>query len=174
MYPFCHRWRLVRVLCTTKPLFHIFYALVVFCLFCFHGVRKPQQKVYFSHIERGCEWYVKSVVVIVIVLEAIVPPGDWTTLRFAAIYLSQVFFYRKHSSVHSVQSEPTALMCTEHTSECPVCGKRYLVYVEFCRYYHPPLLRCLRGIAHVQEDMEEGKCPSPVCPYSRTGGCIVS
>ncbi|KAI1486497.1 hypothetical protein F5X96DRAFT_654811 [Biscogniauxia mediterranea] len=88
--------------------------------------------------------------------------------------LSTIPSLLQNSSVHSVQSEPTALMCTEHTSECPVCGKQYLVYVEFCRYYHPPLLRCVRGIAHVQEDMEEGKCPSPVCPYSRTGGCNVS
>ncbi|KAI1468393.1 uncharacterized protein F4812DRAFT_426563 [Daldinia caldariorum] len=72
------------------------------------------------------------------------------------------------------KTQPLILMCTEHTAECPVCGKQYLVYVEFCKDYHPPLLRCPRGIAEENEDMQEGRCPSPVCPYSRTGGCNVS
>ncbi|KAI1343434.1 hypothetical protein F5Y15DRAFT_370042 [Xylariaceae sp. FL0016] len=68
----------------------------------------------------------------------------------------------------------TLLMCTEHTSECPVCGKEYLVYVKFCPDFHPPLLRCPRGTAVERGGMQEGRCPSPVCPYSRTGGCTVS
>ncbi|KAI1129973.1 hypothetical protein F5Y10DRAFT_137934 [Nemania abortiva] len=71
-------------------------------------------------------------------------------------------------------TQSTALMCTEHVSECPVCGKEYLVYVEFCRHFHPPLVRCPQGTVQENEDMQEGRCPSPVCPYSRTGGCSVS
>ncbi|KAI1379925.1 hypothetical protein F4677DRAFT_299040 [Hypoxylon crocopeplum] len=72
------------------------------------------------------------------------------------------------------KTQLASLMCTEHTAECPVCGKQYLIYVEFCKDYHPPLLRCPRGIDKTNEDMQEGRCPSPVCPYSRTGGCSVS
>ncbi|KAI6085238.1 hypothetical protein F4821DRAFT_151848 [Hypoxylon rubiginosum] len=78
-------------------------------------------------------------------------------------------------SLHfTAKTQLVSLMCTEHTAECPVCGKQYLIYVEFCKHYHPPLLRCPIGIAEVNEDMQEGRCPSPVCPYSRTGGCCVS
>lgn len=72
------------------------------------------------------------------------------------------------------KTQPVTLMCIEHTAECPVCGKQYLIYVEFCKDYHPPLLQCPRGIRDENEDMIEGRCPSPVCPYSRTGGCCVS
>jgi len=64
-------------------------------------------------------------------------------------------------------------MCKEHTSECPVCGKEYLIYVEFCHKYHPPLLACPTGTVVVSIEMEEGLCPSPVCPFSRSGGCQV-
>ncbi|ORY55253.1 uncharacterized protein BCR38DRAFT_357096 [Pseudomassariella vexata] len=65
-------------------------------------------------------------------------------------------------------------MCTEHYAECPVCGKQYLVYVAFCRNYHPPHTRCPWQIKIERNVMEEGRCPSPVCPFSRTGGCQVS
>ncbi|KAK7984555.1 hypothetical protein PG989_011957 [Apiospora arundinis] len=64
-------------------------------------------------------------------------------------------------------------MCAEHTAECPVCGKRYLVYVRFCDAFRPPLLICPVGITIVTIEMNEGQCPSPVCPFSRTGGCQV-
>ncbi|KAK1758013.1 hypothetical protein QBC47DRAFT_294461 [Echria macrotheca] len=65
-------------------------------------------------------------------------------------------------------------MCTEHiTSDCPACGKDYLVYVEFCKDFHPPLSRCPRGTVVSRIEMEEGDCPSPVCPNSRNGGCAV-
>jgi hypothetical protein len=64
-------------------------------------------------------------------------------------------------------------MCVEHTTECPVCGKQYLLYVKFCHDYHPPLVQCPNGVTEVRTDMEEGQCPSPVCPFSRTGGCEV-
>ncbi len=67
----------------------------------------------------------------------------------------------------------TALMCTEHAGECPVCGKEFLIYVEFCPEYHPPLLRCPNGTVINSSDLVEGVCPSPVCPNSRTGGCQV-
>ncbi|KAI0475857.1 hypothetical protein GGR56DRAFT_439295 [Xylariaceae sp. FL0804] len=68
----------------------------------------------------------------------------------------------------------TAFMCTEHIAACPVCGKDYLVYVAFCRDYHPPRRRCPGGLNIERGDMQEGRCPSPVCPYSRNGGCVVS
>jgi len=68
----------------------------------------------------------------------------------------------------------STLMCIEHTAECPVCGKEYLVYVEFCRDLQPPLLACPNGTANDIVDMGEGSCPSPVCPNSLTGGCVVS
>jgi hypothetical protein len=64
-------------------------------------------------------------------------------------------------------------MCTEHTAECPVCRKTYLVFVEFCSVYRPPLLACPLGTLVCSIDMPEGSCPSPVCPNSRVGGCIV-
>ena len=65
-------------------------------------------------------------------------------------------------------------MCVEHYRSCPVCGKQYLLYVVFCREYHPPLVRCPRGVTQEDEEMVEGRCPSPVCPYNHTGGCTVS
>ncbi|KAK4180501.1 hypothetical protein QBC36DRAFT_26891 [Triangularia setosa] len=65
-------------------------------------------------------------------------------------------------------------MCTEHlTGNCPACGKDYLVFVEFCKDYHPPLMTCPNGTTVVRLEMEEGGCPSPVCPNSRNGGCAV-
>ncbi|KAK4451133.1 hypothetical protein QBC34DRAFT_447753 [Podospora aff. communis PSN243] len=65
-------------------------------------------------------------------------------------------------------------MCTEHiTTDCPACGKEYLVYVEFCQHFHPPLLYCPRGTAVNRMEMGDGDCPSPVCPNSRNGGCAV-
>lgn len=64
-------------------------------------------------------------------------------------------------------------MCSEHTSECPVCRKKYLVFIEFCPEYHPPRLICPRGISTDDIEMNEGSCPSPVCPNSRIGGCAV-
>ncbi|KAK0387741.1 hypothetical protein NLU13_3986 [Sarocladium strictum] len=64
-------------------------------------------------------------------------------------------------------------MCTEHTSECPVCGKIHLLYVAFCQDYHPPLLRCPQGTSVVHSETREGQCPSPVCPNSIRGGCRV-
>jgi len=64
-------------------------------------------------------------------------------------------------------------MCAEHAADCPVCGKAYLIYVAFCHQYHPPLLACPAGTAIVAMEMEEGLCPSPVCPNSLTGGCQV-
>jgi hypothetical protein len=71
------------------------------------------------------------------------------------------------------KSKLNVLMCTEHTADCPVCGKDYLVYVEFCQEYHPPVLVCPNGTVVEQVEMREGVCPSPVCPNSRTGGCQV-
>jgi len=64
-------------------------------------------------------------------------------------------------------------MCTEHTADCFICGKVYLIYVAFCHKYHPPLLACPDGKGSKSMDMEEGLCPSPVCPNSITGGCQV-
>jgi len=65
-------------------------------------------------------------------------------------------------------------MCVEHiTTDCPACGKDYLVYVEICRSFHPPLLYCPVGTYVNRVDMREGDCPSPVCPNSRNGGCMV-
>jgi hypothetical protein len=64
-------------------------------------------------------------------------------------------------------------MCIEYTADCSVCGKQYLVYVWFCPDYHIPLLRCPRGVSVDNIDMDEGLCPSPVCPNSRNGGCAV-
>ncbi|KAK0654986.1 hypothetical protein B0T16DRAFT_316640 [Cercophora newfieldiana] len=65
-------------------------------------------------------------------------------------------------------------MCTEHiTTDCPACGKEYLVYVEFCKHFHPPNFRCPLGIEVNRMEMGEGDCPSPVCPNSRNGGCTV-
>lgn len=65
-------------------------------------------------------------------------------------------------------------MCTEHiTTNCPACGKDYLVYVEFCKHYHPPLLYCTIGTIINRLDMVEGGCPSLVCPNSRNGGCAM-
>lgn len=82
------------------------------------------------------------------------------------------------SHVHTLQAllenpGSTELMCTEHTADCPVCGKEYLIFVEFCHEYHPPLLACPRGKTVETSSMEEGLCPSPVCPNSITGGCAV-
>lgn len=68
----------------------------------------------------------------------------------------------------------TKLMCIEHTAECPACGKKYLVFVEFCQDYHPPFLQCPVGLVEDNKDMQEGRCPSPLCPYTRTGGCAMS
>jgi hypothetical protein len=65
-------------------------------------------------------------------------------------------------------------MCTEHVWPCPVCGKQYLVYVEFCKDYHPPLLTCPNGTVVADFNMDDGGCPSPVCPNGRHGGCVVS
>lgn len=64
-------------------------------------------------------------------------------------------------------------MCKQHTAECQVCRKEYLVYVEFCHEFHPPQLVCPRGMLFVREVMREGQCPSPVCPNSLRGGCRV-
>lgn len=64
-------------------------------------------------------------------------------------------------------------MCIEHTAECPVCRKKYLVFVQFCLHYHPPLLSCVAGTFVGEIEMGEGSCPSPVCPNSRVGGCTV-
>lgn len=71
-------------------------------------------------------------------------------------------------------SRQSALMCTEHTTtNCPACGKDYLVYVEFCKKFHPPLLQCPEGTSVNRVEMQDGRCPSPVCPNSRNGGCVV-
>ncbi|KAK3311668.1 uncharacterized protein B0T15DRAFT_82568 [Chaetomium strumarium] len=65
-------------------------------------------------------------------------------------------------------------MCTEHhTTVCPACGKDYLVYVEFCKDFHPPLLRCPKGTVIVRQAMEQGGCPSRICPNSPGGGCAL-
>ncbi|KAK1773881.1 hypothetical protein QBC45DRAFT_62049 [Copromyces sp. CBS 386.78] len=63
-------------------------------------------------------------------------------------------------------------MCIEHvTHDCPACGKDYLVYVEFCKDFHPPLIRCPNGTFRKRLKMNDGGCPSPTCPNSRHGGC---
>ncbi|KAH7628958.1 hypothetical protein B0T09DRAFT_359058 [Sordaria sp. MPI-SDFR-AT-0083] len=63
-------------------------------------------------------------------------------------------------------------MCIEHvTHDCAACGKDYLVYVEFCKEFHPPLTRCPNGTIRQRMDMDDGGCPSPTCPNSRHGGC---
>ncbi|KAK4247629.1 hypothetical protein C7999DRAFT_41061 [Corynascus novoguineensis] len=65
-------------------------------------------------------------------------------------------------------------MCTEyHTSVCPACGKDYLVYVEFCKAFHPPLESCPQGTAIARIAMEQGGCPSRICPNSPGGGCAL-
>lgn len=84
------------------------------------------------------------------------------------------------SSVHLCTASPALLvsprrpfMCVEYINKCPACGKAYLIYVHFCWDFYPPLLACPTGTTTVLEDMHDGGCPSPVCPNSRTGGCIV-
>jgi hypothetical protein len=69
--------------------------------------------------------------------------------------------------------EPTVFMCTEHTARCPVCRKEYLIFVEFCNRFHPPLVACPDGKNTELEEMPDGFCPSPVCPNSISGGCAV-
>ncbi|PSR76784.1 hypothetical protein BD289DRAFT_378454 [Coniella lustricola] len=64
-------------------------------------------------------------------------------------------------------------MCVRHTYDCPVCGKEYLIFVQLCSKYRPQT-GCLLGTTTVEEAMIEGRCPSPVCPNSRSGGCVVS
>lgn len=65
-------------------------------------------------------------------------------------------------------------MCIEyHNSACPACGKVYLVYVEFCRDYHPPLLYCPGGIVIAYLAMGDGHCPSRICPNGADGGCAL-
>jgi hypothetical protein len=64
-------------------------------------------------------------------------------------------------------------MCTQHSAACQVCGKEYLVYVEFCHAFHPPMLVCPLGLLLLGNDMRDGQCPSPVCPNSLRGGCRV-
>ncbi|WDK18323.1 hypothetical protein CGRA01v4_09608 [Colletotrichum graminicola] len=64
-------------------------------------------------------------------------------------------------------------MCVEHKTVCPVCRRLYLVYVAFCHAYHPPLLNCPQGLIVQPMQMLDGRCPSPVCPNSRIGGCAV-
>ncbi|KAK4139945.1 uncharacterized protein C8A04DRAFT_15396 [Dichotomopilus funicola] len=65
-------------------------------------------------------------------------------------------------------------MCTEHhSSVCPACGKDYLVYVEFCQAFRPPLLYCLNGTIVARIEMERGGCPSRICPNSAAGGCAL-
>ncbi|KAK4041486.1 hypothetical protein C8A01DRAFT_14776 [Parachaetomium inaequale] len=65
-------------------------------------------------------------------------------------------------------------MCTEHhSSVCPACGKDYLVYVEFCKAFHPPLVTCPTGTVAVRIPMEQGGCPSRICPNSPGGGCAL-
>lgn len=65
-------------------------------------------------------------------------------------------------------------MCTEHiTEDCPACGKGYLVFVEFCKDFYPPLVICPKGTAVDRNQLQDGGCPSPVCPNSRNGGCSV-
>ncbi|KAK4227391.1 hypothetical protein QBC38DRAFT_509760 [Podospora fimiseda] len=60
---------------------------------------------------------------------------------------------------------------THRTYDCPACGKEYLIFVKFCKHFHPPLLYCPNGTSINKVDMLEGGCPSPVCPNSRNGGC---
>ncbi|KAH6683744.1 hypothetical protein F5X68DRAFT_23811 [Plectosphaerella plurivora] len=66
-----------------------------------------------------------------------------------------------------------AFMCVEHKSECPVCRRLFLVYVTFCQHFHPPLTLCPKGVELQLIEMLEGRCHSPVCPNSRSGGCQV-
>lgn len=65
------------------------------------------------------------------------------------------------------------LMCERHTCDCPVCGKEYLIFVKLCIHYHPET-GCASKTITLKETMVEGLCPSPVCPNSRSGGCVVS
>lgn len=65
------------------------------------------------------------------------------------------------------------LMCERHTCDCPVCGKEYLIFVKICPHYQLGT-GCSACTTTVKEDMIEGLCPSPVCPNSRSGGCVVS
>ncbi|KAH7161321.1 hypothetical protein EDB81DRAFT_341761 [Dactylonectria macrodidyma] len=60
-----------------------------------------------------------------------------------------------------------------YTADCQVCGKDYLVLVEFCHDFHPPLLFCPWGMLFFRHNMRDGQCPSPVCPNSLRGGCRV-
>lgn len=63
-------------------------------------------------------------------------------------------------------------MCTEyHSSVCPACGKDYLVYVEFCKDFHPPLVTCPIGVFIAYIVMDQGGCPSRICPNGPEGGC---
>ncbi|KAK4102293.1 hypothetical protein N658DRAFT_423763 [Parathielavia hyrcaniae] len=65
-------------------------------------------------------------------------------------------------------------MCKEHHSTpCPACGKDFMVYVEFCKDLHPPLVLCPKGTVVVRITMEEGGCSSRICPNSPGGGCAL-
>ncbi|KAK4157414.1 hypothetical protein C8A00DRAFT_11792 [Chaetomidium leptoderma] len=65
-------------------------------------------------------------------------------------------------------------MCIEHhSSVCPACGKDYLIYVEFCKNFRPPLVACLVGTTIQRIVMEQGGCPSRICPNSPGGGCAL-
>lgn len=65
-------------------------------------------------------------------------------------------------------------MCERHSYDCPVCGREYLIFVKFCPHVRPPESSCPQEITEVREIMTEGHCPSPTCPNSRSGGCVVS
>lgn len=63
-------------------------------------------------------------------------------------------------------------MCTEyHTTQCPACGQSYLIYVEFCKDFRPPLVRCPKGTTVSRIAMKEGGCTSRLCPNGKNGGC---
>lgn len=65
-------------------------------------------------------------------------------------------------------------MCERRSFDCPVCGREYLIFVKYCPHVHPPESSCPQEIIEVKEIMTEGHCPSPLCPNSRSGGCVVS
>ncbi len=65
-------------------------------------------------------------------------------------------------------------MCIEyHNSACPACGEVYLVYVGFCKDYHPPLLNCPGGTVVAYLVMRNGDCRSRICPNGADGGCAL-
>jgi hypothetical protein len=87
---------------------------------------------------------------------------------------------RRHCAPEAERNVPepnlggASAMCTAHKRWCHVCGMYWLLYVEFCHDFHPPLAACPHGENIDLKHMPGSQCPSPTCPNSRSGGCAPS